>query len=217
MVFYEPGKQDHGLPRDPFRSLVVPRPIAWITSRSLAGVVNLAPYSHFNICAVQPPAVMFAAGTGRGTDPRKDSQRNAEETGEFVVNVATFDLREQMNLSSAETPATVSEVPLVGLSLVPSRIVQAPRIAESPVQLECKHLMTVSLPCERPGEPRNAMVIGQVVGIHISDAVLTDGFVDIAKLKPVARLGYMDYAVITSAFTMLRPTLDAVLPSGLAK
>ena len=208
-MFYEPGKQHHGLARDPFKSLVIPRPIAWITSQGLDGVVNLAPFSHYNICSASLPAVMFSADTARRPDPRKDSRRNAEDTGEFVVNVPTHALREQMNTTSAEVPPTTSEVALAGLRLVPSTIVKPPRIAESPIQLECRYLMTVVLPCRQPGGPQDAMVIGQVVGIHISDSVISDGFVDMAKLQPIARLGYMDYTTVTSVFTMLRPQLKS--------
>ena len=211
-MFYEPSKRNHGLPHDPFKSLIIPRPIGWISTIGLDGVVNLAPYSHFNICAMDPHAVMFSSGTKMfpfGTPPdverRKDSQRNAEDTGEFVVNITSYDLLTQMNLSSAPVPASVSEVALTKLKTAPSINVKPPRIAESPVQLECKHMMTIVMPSPSAGSDRNSIVIGQVVGVHIADHVITNGMVDVRKIRPVARLGYMQYAVIDEAFTMLRP------------
>jgi flavin reductase (DIM6/NTAB) family NADH-FMN oxidoreductase RutF len=204
-MFYEPDKRDHGLPRDPFKSLIIPRPIGWISTLSLDGVVNLAPYSHFNICAIEPHAVMFSSGTQMGEERRKDSQRNAEDTGEFVVNLVSYGLHEQMNLSSAPVPRTESEVDAARLKTAPSRIVKPPRVAESPIQLECKHMMTIVMPAPRSGGDRNSIVIGLVVGVHIADDVITDGRVDVEKVRPVARLGYMDYAVVDKVFTMHRP------------
>ncbi len=208
-MFYEPSKKNHGLSRDPFRSLVIPRPIAWITSVSVDGIINLAPFSHFNICSVEPPAVMFSAGSSARSDQhrdrKKDSHRNVDDCGEFVVNVVPYDLRKQMNLTSAEVGPSVSEIEVAGLSLAPSKIIKTPRLAESPISLECKHLMTISLPCVTRGGDRNAIVVGEVVGVHIAEEVLTDGLVDIRKLRPVARLGYADYAVISDFFTMARP------------
>ena len=204
-MFYDPRKNDHGLPRDPFKSLIIPRPIGWISTIGLDDVVNVAPYSHFNICSIHPHAVMFSAGSKQGTERRKDSQRNAEETGEFVVNFVTYELHQQMNLSSAAVPASFSEADLAGLEMEPSELVRPPRVANSPIHLECKHLMSVVLPCSKPGDERNSLVIGQVVGIHIADSVLTEGRIDVRKLRPVARLGYMDYAVIDDIFTMARP------------
>jgi flavin reductase (DIM6/NTAB) family NADH-FMN oxidoreductase RutF len=211
-MFYEPTKRDHGLPRDPFKSLIVPRPIGWISTIGLDGVLNIAPYSHFNICSIQPHAVMFSAGSRATGDRRKDSQRNAEDVGEFVVNVVTFGMHEQMNLSSVAAPAGVSEASLANLQTLPSKLVKPPRIAGSPIQLECKHLMSIVLPCASPGAERNSMVIGQVIGVHISDEFLTNGLVDIGKLRPVARLGYMDYAVVEEFFRMDRPTNDPDAP-----
>lgn len=207
-MFYNPKAKDHGLRHDPLKSLVIPRPIGWISTISPKGIPNLAPYSHFNIVSINPPAVMFSAGSLNRDDPRKDSQRNAEDTGDFVVNVVTYDLRNEMNLSSAEVDSNANEAAIAGLELIPSRVVRAPRVAASPIHLECKHLMTVVLPCVAPGEERNSIVIGEIVGIHISDAVLTDGRIDVEKLRPVARLGYMDYAVIDKIFTMPRPIID---------
>lgn len=199
-MYYDPRINDHNLPRDPFKSLIVPRPIGWISSISGDGLVNLAPYSFFNGVATNPAVVMFCPGGAT----RKDSLENVEETGEFVVNVATDAQRLQMNETSAIVPPDVDEFALAGLEALPSRDVKPPRVAGAPVHMECKHLQTVTLPADDPASP-NAMVLGLVVGIHIDDAILTDGMIDMAKFRPIARLGYMDYTVVDNVFTMLRP------------
>jgi flavin reductase (DIM6/NTAB) family NADH-FMN oxidoreductase RutF len=206
-MFYDTRTGKHGLPRDPFKACVVPRPIGWITTVNEAGVVNLAPYSFFNAVGGEPPCVVFAPGGRKADGPpdgSKDSLANAERTGEFVCNVATWDLREQMNLTSAAAPAGVDEAEIAGLQMVPSELVKPPRVKASPIHLECRYLQTVDLPCDTPGT-RSAVVFGQVIGVHIDESVLTDGLVDIAKLKPIARLGYMDYCVVEEVFAMPRP------------
>lgn len=202
-MFYETAKNNHGLPRNPFKSCVVPRPIGWITSVDLEGNVNLAPYSYFNAVSDIPPMVMFA--TGNKLEGReKDTLNNVEATKEFVVNVATWELREQMNLTSGEYPHEVNEVELVGLETVPSTLVKPPRVKHSPIHLECKYFQSIQLPVIQPGFS-NRIIIGHVIGVHIDDGIITDGKVDITKLKPVARLGYMDFAVVLESFEMLRP------------
>lgn len=205
-MFYEPkpGVKPEGLPHDPFKSLVVPRPIGWISTVDSDGVVNLAPYSYFNAVSSEPPIVMFASNHAKGDDRRKDSHRNAERTGDFVVNLATYDLRNQMNASSAQVPPEVDEMALAGLTAVPSRLVKAPRVAEAPVHLECRYMQTVALPSWDP-KAANAMVIGEVVGVHIVDAFIAGGRVDVGRLRPIARLGYMDYAVVDTIFSLDRP------------
>ncbi|WP_340116936.1 flavin reductase family protein [Pelagibius sp. 7325] len=206
-MFYDTRTGAHGLPRDPFKACVVPRPIGWITTVNEAGVVNLAPYSFFNAVGGEPPCVIFAPGGRKADGPpdgSKDSLANAERTGEFVCNVATWDLREQMNLTSAAAPAGVDEAEIAGLQMVPSELVKPPRVKASPIHLECKYLRTVDLPCETP-DTRSAVVFGQVIGVHIDESVLTDGLVDMAKLKPIARLGYMDYCVVEEVFAIQRP------------
>ena len=200
-MFYDPRIGDHRLPHDPFKSLIVPRPIGWISSISGDGVVNLAPYSFFNGVAANPAVVMFCPGGAA----RKDSLKNVEETGEFVVNVATDGQRLEVNETSAIVPPEVDEFVLAGLEALPSHVVKPPRVAGAPAHLECKHLQTVTLPADDPASP-NAMVLGLVVGIHIDDAILTDGLVDMAKFRPIARLGYMDYTVVDNVFTMMRPS-----------
>ena len=204
-MFYDPARKNHGLPHDPFKSLIIPRPIGWISTLGLDGVVNVAPYSHFNICSIEPHAVMFSSGAQNRPDRRKDSQRNAEDTGEFVVNIATYDLREQMNGTSAPMAPDESEAEITGLEMIASTVVKPPRVKASPIQLECKHLMSIVLPCATPGGDRNTMVIGQVLGVHIADWCLKDGIIDVETLKPLSRLGYMQYGVTDRVFEMQRP------------
>jgi len=206
-MFYEPKKKNHGLPKNPFNSLVIPRPIGWISSIDAEGNFNLAPYSFFNGVCYSPPTVMFSAGAGANSDNTKDSARNAENTGDFVCNMATWDTREQMNQSSANLPQDVDEIALTKLTPVKSRLVKSPRIAESPVHLECKYLKTVELPGWNK-EDVYKVIFGEVVGIHIDDEFITkEGLVDIAKIKPIGRLGYNDYTLtnLDSIFTIDRP------------
>jgi len=204
-VHYDPDAADHGLPRNPFKSLVVPRPIGWISSLSRAGVVNLAPYSFFNAVAEEPPMVMFAAGDRRDSNGAlKDSRRNAEETGEFVVNIATSELREKMSATSASLPPEVDEMAAASLTPAPSVVVKPPRVKESPVNLECRWWKTIELPTTPPARS-NAIVIGRVVRIHIAEEILTDGMVDMAKFHPIARLGYWQYTVVDNDFWMRPP------------
>ena len=206
-MFYRTD-EPHGLPHNPFNSLVVPRPIGWISSLGPDGTANLGPYSFFNAVSYTPPQVMFSGGprpAPKGeTAARKDSVTNIEATGEFVCNLATWDLREQMNASSAEAPADVDEFELAGLTKEPAELVAAPRVAESPVHLECRYLQSVVLK-SREGYSPNVIVIGEVLGIHISDEVLTEGMVNHGKLRPIGRMGYMDYCKVDELFTMHRP------------
>ena len=193
----------HGLPHDPFKMCIVPRPIGWISTISKDGIVNLAPYSFFNGICERPPMVMFASN-GRTPFGPKDSATNAAETGEFVANIATWDLRDEMNRTSATVAPDMDEMSLAELESEPSQLVEPPRVKASPIHLECRYHQTVELPSTEPRH-RNVMVLGHVIGVHIRDDVLTDGLVDITKIRPVARLGYMDYTVVNDGFTMLRP------------
>ena len=177
------------------------------TDPELAGAVNLAPYSFFNGVAGDPPVVMFAPGGRKADGPpdgAKDSLANVESTKEFVCNVVTWDLREAMNLTSAPAPAGVSEAEVAGLEMVPSRLVRPPRVKASPIHMECRYLQTVDLP-SKVADSRNAVVFGEVIGIHIDESVLTDGLIDMAKLRPIARLGYMDYCRVDEVFAIQRP------------
>lgn len=199
-MYYDPRvNKSHGLPHDPFTSLVVPRPIGWISTIDATGLVNLAPYSFFNAVASRPPHVMFAS------DGRKDSLRNAEATGEFVCNLATWELREEMNLSSAAVGPQVSEPDLVRLEMTPSVAVRPPRVKRSPVALECRYVKTIEISGEDDVPISHAMVLGRVVGIYVDDAVIKDGRVDLTRIRPISRLGYMDYATVEDIFSMRRP------------
>jgi flavin reductase (DIM6/NTAB) family NADH-FMN oxidoreductase RutF len=198
-MYYDPRRDPHSLKHNPMTALVVPRPIGWISTVSRAGVVNLAPYSFFNVVSGAPPFVMFAS------KPRKDSQRNAEETGEFVYNMATDELREAVNASSAEWGPAISEPERIGLEMARCHAVKPPRVARSPVALECKYSKTVELVSSDGTRNQSSVVIGEVVGIHIDDSVIVNGHVDVIRMRPLARLGYMDYCAVTELFAMQRP------------
>ena len=195
-MFYDATKNDHGFQYDPFKAIVVPRPIGWVSSLSADGVANLAPYSYFNSFAQNPHYVAFGSG------PHKDSLRNIEATGEFAFSLATFDLREKMNATSAHVK--IDEFELAGLTKAPCRMIAVPRVAESPAALECRLFQVVPLPGD-DGHAENFMVIGRVVGIHIDDRFIHDGRVDTAAMKPIARLGYSEYATVTETWRMRRP------------
>lgn len=213
-MFYDPDRNDHGLPHSPFKSCVVPRPIGWISTVSRGGIDNLAPYSQFQNLTFDPPYVMFAANqTTAGV--RKDSVVNAEETGEFVYNMVTYDLREAMNRSAQEVPPEVDEFALAGVTKAPSRVVRPCRVAESPIQMECRTHQTLRLPGRSPMGTVD-VVIGRVVMVHIRDEFLTeDGKVDILKIRPLARLGYYDYTAVDRIFEMAIPGSNEELLRGL--
>ena len=200
-MFYDVAKRDHGLPHDPFKALVAPRPIGWITAMSVKGEVNLSPYSFFNAFSDTPNMVAFSS------NGRKDALTFIEETGEFVCNLATFDLREAMNDSSAPLPRGVNEMDHAGLTAAPSRVVKPPRVAEAPAALECKWLKTVPLEPLGGGPAVYFLVIGQVVGVHVDDRFIQNGVVDTAAMRPIMRGGYRDYFLVTpeNRFMMTRP------------
>ncbi|VAW17907.1 Nitrilotriacetate monooxygenase component B [hydrothermal vent metagenome] len=198
-MFYEPKKNNHGLPHRPFKALVGPRPIGWISTLGRDGIANLAPYSFFNAVADDPPVVMFSSSGA------KDSLRNAQATGEFVCNIVSYAQRDAMNASSANVPPGVDEFDLAGLAKAECRIVRAPRVAEAPAALECRTVKIVDLPGEG-GQPNlYRVVFGLVVGIHIADEALVDGIVDAVRLNQLARLGYQDYSVVDKVFPLVRP------------
>ena len=201
-MFYEVSK-GHGLKYNPFKGCIVPRPIGWISSISKEGITNLAPYSYFNAVAEKPPIVMFASGGAKeGVD--KDSLRNIEETGEFVVNIVSLEQKEQMIQTSSALAFNESEIEHFNIQVIPSQLIKPPRVASSPVSLECRYLQTLQLPKESD-ELSNKVVFGEVIAVHIDDKVLTDGKVDIRKLKPLCRLGYKEYSVILDSFELERP------------
>jgi flavin reductase (DIM6/NTAB) family NADH-FMN oxidoreductase RutF len=198
-MHYTPEKNDHGLAYSPFNALVSPRPIGWISTLTPEGLVNLAPYSFYNAISGRPPFVMFASTT------LKDSRRNAEISGEFVVNLAGYALREEMCRSSEAVHAGISEPDLIGIEMAPSVSIKTPRVARAQAALECRFDKTVELHDRNGVLLPSAMVIGEVIGIYVDDALIVDGRVDITLARPLARLGYKDYAVIDDVFAMNYP------------
>ena len=183
--------------------VVTPRPIAWATTVDSEGRVNLAPFSFFNAFGANPPVVVFSP-TLRRDGSKKDTLLNAEATGEFVLNAAVERLAAQMNLTSAELPHGENEADVAGLTLLPSVKVKPPRVAESPVQLECRVVQILPV----GGKPLSAnLIIGEVLLMHIADEVLADnGRVDPAKLRTIARLGADWYSRTNDLFEMHRPS-----------
>ncbi|MEM7696045.1 MAG: flavin reductase family protein [Pseudomonadota bacterium] len=199
-MHYDPRVNDHGLPHDPFKALVAPRPIGWISTLDAAGRPNLAPYSFFNALADHPHLVMFSSGGA------KDSQTNAEATGEFVSNLATLTLRDAMNATSVPLEHGQSEFEFAGLEMAPSLAVAPPRVKASPIAMECKVVEVVALKGADGVRASYTMVIGEVVMIHIDESVMRDGIVDLELAQPIARCGYRDYAAVTELFQMKRPS-----------
>lgn len=197
-MFYDPAK-GHGLPHDPFKAIVAPRPIGWISTQARDGSVNLAPYSFFNALCGRPPMVWFSS------EGSKDSPTIAEDTGAFVANVVGRDLAAKMNATSVDAPRGTSEFGIAGLTQAPSVMVAPPRVAEAPAALECR-VTEIFRPRDLEGRLAGPIVVvGQVVGVHIADEMLTDGLFDVLKAGTVARLGYMDYSTVDSIFSMRRP------------
>lgn len=202
-MHYEPGRTKHGLPHDPFKSCVVPRPIGWISTRGLDGSDNLAPYSQFTNVSFDPPTVMFCANQVDGR--RKDSVVNAEESGVFIWNMATWDLRDAVNISAEQVEPSVDEFERASLAKIEGLRVAAPRVAAAPVSFECEYLQTVRIPGKGPMGTVD-VVFGRVVVVHIADDALTaHGRIDIVRLRPLARMGYFDYTVVDNAFEMIIP------------
>ena len=205
-MFYDTDANKHGMKHDPFKALVVPRPIGWISTISNEGVANIAPYSFFNAMGEKPHYVAFSSAG------MKDSLKNINQNGEFVCSLANWDLRYEMNTSSAAVPYGVDEFPLSGLTAAPCRLVKPPRVKEAPAAFECKLWQVIDLPGQKEGSASvYSMVIGRVVGIHIDDKYVKDGRVDTGAMRPIARLGYMDYGVINpeNVFTINRPEVGA--------
>jgi len=213
-MMYDPERNDHGLPHSPFKSCVVPRPIGWISTTSVDGIDNLAPYSQFISLNFDPPYVMFSANqTFEGK--RKDTVVNIEQTGEFVYNMATWDLREAVNRSAMQVTPEVDEFELAGVTKAPSVRVKAKRVAESPIQFECQYVQTLRLPGNGPMGSVD-IIIGRVLLVHVKDDVIgPDGRLDIPKIRPLARLGYYDYTSVESVFEMVIPGGNEDLLAGL--
>ncbi len=198
-MFYEP-RNGHGLPHDPFKAIIAPRPIGWISTIDAEGRPNLAPYSFFNAVHSRPPMLMFTSET------MKHSAANAIATGEFVFNLCSRALFDAMNISSDALAAGESEFAAAGLEAAPCRVVKAPRVAAAPASLECRVTFSTRLN-DVDGAPLEGwIIIGQVVGVHIDEAFIKDGRFDTAAVQPVARCGYRDYSAVTEMFEALRPT-----------
>jgi flavin reductase (DIM6/NTAB) family NADH-FMN oxidoreductase RutF len=197
-MFYDTSSNAHGMAVDPFKALVAPRPIAWVSSVSPDGIANLAPYSYFNAFAQDPHYVAFGSGG------YKDSVRNIEASGAFAVNMVSFAQSEAMNATSAPVPPDTDEFALAGLMKAPCRLIAVPRIEGAPACLECRLFKVVGLPDDH-GRENDFLVIGRVVGIHIDDSFIVEGRVNTAAMRLVARLGYSEYATVTEAWRMRRP------------
>lgn len=199
-MFYEP-KKGHGLPHNPFNSIVSPRPIGWISTRSTDGMDNLAPYSFFNATAYVPPQVMFAS-TGRKDDQgdTKDTVQNIRETGVFCVNVVSHALMDAMNASSETLALDVDEFAHAGLEKANCDVINCARVAAAPAALECEMTQIIA----QRGE-NNFLIMGEVIGVHIQDSCMVDGLLDITKFTPLTRLGYKNYSTIDHVFELKRP------------
>ena len=201
MLFYEPGRRDRAiLPHDPFKALIAPRPIGWVSTIGRDGGINLAPYSFFHAVADKPPLLAFSS------NDVKDSVTFAQETGEFVWNMPTYDLRNAMNATSATLPLGENEFLHAGLEMAASTLVKPPRVAASPCAMECKVTEIIRLKNKEGSQADNYLVIGEVVGVHLDPSFIKDGMVQIAEMQPIARCGYLaDYTVLDDLFQMTRP------------
>jgi len=199
-MFYDALNKQCPLEIDPFKALVGPRPIGWISTISSSGVANLAPYSFFNAVADEPPLVMFSSGG------HKDTLRNIAETGEFVCNLATHDLKDAMNVTAGMVDRTVDEFELAGLEKANGKMVSVPRVASSPVALECRQTLNIPLKDVDGAGTKYEVIIGQVVGVYIDDAMIIDDRVDTSSLQQLARHGYMDYSSVFETFRLERPS-----------
>ena len=199
-MFFETN-QSHGLPHHPFKACVAPRPIGWVSTVSPTGIGNVAPFSFFNGTAQNPPQLMIAINGATPHSPAKDTLQNIENTKEFVVNIATWDLRNEMFRTAAPEHPDTDEATLAGLEMVESKLIKPKRIQNSPIHLECRLTQTMELLSDNPDE-KNTAIFGHVIGIHINDDVLVDGKVDLKKVNPITRLGYKDYATMGDIFQM---------------
>jgi len=200
VIFFEPEQRDRKLlPWDPFKGVVVPRPIGWISSMSKAGQVNLAPYSYFNGVQSHPRIVSFCS------ESEKDAAAFAIESGEFAWSMATWALREKMNATSEGLPRGRSEFEFAGLATAPCRLIRAPRVADSPAAMECRVTQVVRVKDIDGRETGGIVVYGQVVGMHLDERFISKGRFDLAAVRPIARCGYDEYTTVEGVFAMQRP------------
>ena len=203
-MHYDPRSEQRPLPYDPFKSCTVPRPIGWLSTLSTDGINNLAPFSQWQNLTFDPPLVMFAAN-GYPDGRRKDTVVNAEQTGWFVWNMATWALREAVNRSAQAVDSNIDEFELAGVTGVPCVDAPGLRVQESPCHFECRYLSTQRFP-GNSNVGNVDVVFGEVVRIHVKDEVVdADGKLDIPSIRPIARMGYYDYAVIDNVFEMRIP------------
>ncbi|MFO1148592.1 MAG: flavin reductase family protein [Alsobacter sp.] len=199
-MFYDTKTYGHGLPHDPLKAVVAPRPIGWISALDGQGRVNLSPYSFFNMFSTRPPILGFSS------EGMKDAVSFIAETGEFVCNLATWDLRDAMNATSAPLPRGVSEFAHAGLEEEPSRLVKPPRVKGVPAAIECRLVEIIRLKTSEGEVLDRHLVLGHVVGVHLDERYITpEGRFDMTKARTIARCGYQDYAVVDTLFTMTRP------------
>ncbi len=197
-MFYR-ADQDHGLAHNPFKAIVAPRPIGWISTLDKDDRPNLAPYSFFNAVSDDPQMVMFSSGG------MKDSARNASDTGEFTCNYVARSLQNSMNLSSGGYPHGENEFEIAGLKTIAGQTVSCPRVAGVPAALECKVVEIITPKRLEGGQAGYTMVVGQVTGVFIDDAFIKDGRFDTAGADPISRCGYKDYAGLDALFELSRP------------
>ena len=200
-MFYEPKK---GVPFkvDPFKSLIFPRPIGWISSVNKNGVANLAPYSYFNAVTDEPPQIMFCSNGSSTHGKYKDSLSNILHTKEFVVNFVTTVTRNQMNISSRDFKPDEDEFLLSNLKKKKSKLVKAPSVRDSPVNLECKLVKIIKL--QSNSDKTSTMVVGEVIGVYIKNKFIKNNRVDSVSMKYIARMGYSEYTTISSKFNLKR-------------
>ena len=203
-MFYEP-KKGYPLLHNPFNALVFPRPIGWISSLSKTGIANLAPYSFFNAIAYVPPQVMFSATAYHNQGGFKDSVANILATKEFVINLATKKLKQQVVQSSIDAPNDIDEFKLMKLKKRKSKIVKPPSVAESPVNLECRLLKKIDLKTTSKNKNQNKMIIGEVVGIYIDNKFIKNNKINSLAMRAISRMGYAEYSEVDSKFLMERP------------
>jgi flavin reductase (DIM6/NTAB) family NADH-FMN oxidoreductase RutF len=197
LLFFEPQNRDRVIFRyDPFKAMIAPRPVGWISTRDKQGSVNLAPYSFFNAFSGDPPVVGFCS------EGLKDSAAFAVESGEFTWNMATWDLRHEMRMTSASLERGASEFAHAGLETAPCRYVKAPRVAASPCSLECKVTQSVVILDKNGKQTDRLLVLGEVIGAHVDERYVKDGILDILAMKPIARCGYQDYTAIDRLFSI---------------
>ncbi len=199
-MFYKP-EDGHGLPHNPFNSIVTPRPIGWISTRGADGRDNLAPYSFFNAVAYVSPQVMFSSTSAKeDRGDTKDSVANIRETGVFCVNIVEYEMRDAMNKTSGPWDRETDEFELATLAKAECDTIACSRVAAAPANLECKLTQIVQLPGEA-----NFAVFGEVIGVHMRDDCMVDGMFDVLRYNPLTRLGYQDYSVIREKFSLKRP------------